>query len=245
MCNEEVAANYNQMKLQIQNLKKKMVQNPEYDNLSWDPQPVLPSNLYIKSSWCLPYPPPNFQIVIHTNSTSISDELNRQKTFEEIPGNTPTLPTEDKEADDPIFAEDKIEKRGNAVSDLNSFEKLSKELPEVGSEVVLQVSGKDQMKTYSNLGFEVEDQRTDANANTKKTLNKETDFESNIQLEDAHQVESKNVVEFEDLVSIVENFDKKKQYEETEGSEYATIGVMKVMINVLLILGSLFFLFFF
>merc|ERR1712221_958 len=122
---EEVDANFNQMKLQIQNLKKKMVQNPEYDNLSCDPQPLLPSNLYIKSSWCLPYPPPNFQIVIHTNSASISDELNRQKTFEEMPGNTPTLPTEDKN-----------EKRGNAVSDLNRFEKLSKELPEVRSEVV-------------------------------------------------------------------------------------------------------------
>ena len=127
-------------------------------------------------------------------------------TVEETPGTTSTLPTDDEKADDLIIAEYKIEERGNAVSDLNSFEKLSKELPEVESEVALQVSGEDQMKTYSNLGFEVEDQRTDSNANTKKTLNKETDFESNIQLEDAHQVESKNVVEFEDLVSIVENW---------------------------------------
>merc|ERR1712029_610458 len=147
-------------------------------------------------------------------------ELNRHTTVEEMPGTTPTLPTDDETADDLIIAEDKIEKIGNAVSD-NSFEKLSKELPEVESEVALQVSGEDQVKTYSNLGFEVEDERMEACTNTHETINKETDVESNIQLEEAHQVESKNVVEIEDLVSIVNTFDKKKQYGETESSEYA------------------------
>ena len=220
---------------------------PAYDTMSWVPQPMLPSNPYIHSSWCLPYPPPNFQIVIHSNPISIPEEPNRQINVEERHIDTPPLLTVEEEADDLVLAEDELEKceiileNSRNVSDQISLHELNKVTPEVESEATVHVN---EVLMQANANFEAEDKLIEEQASedeilfdeacvtNDKTSNQETEDESNSQPDETAQVPTKSDTEVVDvvsestsedspqeLVSIVDNFGKKMRNESSKVQE--------------------------
>merc|ERR1712098_684113 len=142
---------------------------PAYDGMSWVPQPILPFNPYIHSSWSLPYPPPNFKIIVQSNPISFPGELTGQITVEESTGNNPQLLTVEDDDDDILLAENEMEKvespteDSSGVPESNSIKELKKVTNCNETEVAVKEKDVDfpngndgDIQSNSNCGLEVE-----------------------------------------------------------------------------------------